>query len=167
MQRSVLMDEKKESSRGNSRELLLLGLVGGDHGEIDQVLITVVDEAVGMTLGAIMAAVFRQCLAGVVIQDFAATGEDVEHLAVSFVGVEADGSAGDQLSPNDFAESICVGAHGDAFFTAAHLGNDGFLNGFEIDQHKVPPCLFSWHKCIPFAGEINPLSVQFMGDIVG
>ena len=83
--------EREKSSRENSRELLLLGLVGGDHGEIDQDLIAVVDEVVSVTLGAIMAAVFGQRLTGVVIENFAATGEDVEHLAVGFVGVEAPG----------------------------------------------------------------------------
>ena len=86
--------------------MIFSGLLFGDHGEEGQVPVAVVDEAVCVSLGAVVASAGGERLIGPVTQDLAGAGEDIDHLTVRLVGVQADGGPGGELALQDFYRAV-------------------------------------------------------------
>ena len=100
-----------------------------------QIFLAVVDKAVFMAFGAIMAGTGRKRLIGTITQNFAGTRQDGDGLTVILMGVETNAGTGNQLSLNNLAPIIRINPHGSFLFAAAHVWNDLFLNGVEVDQY--------------------------------
>ena len=73
----------------------------GDHGEVSQVALAIVDEAVLVALGAVVDRPGRHKLKLPVAQHLARAGQNADDLAVRLVSVQADGTAGGQEAPRD------------------------------------------------------------------
>lgn len=123
-------------------------------------LVAVVDHAVGVTLGAVVAGPRGEGFFAVVVEGFACAGKDVDDLAAGVVSMKAYGRAWLQGEASDLAVGVGVHAGGDIFFAALE-GRDGLgLDFVEIYEHCEPPWILSCLLEI-IAQTINVMVVRY------
>ena len=107
----------------------------GHHGEERQGALAVVDKAVGVALGAVVAAPGGEGLVHAVAEHPPRAGEDVDDLAAGLVGVESDGAPGLKDALEDLSQAVGVHPGPEVPLPALEPGEDGLPHLFKFDQH--------------------------------
>ena len=92
----------------------------------DQVGITLIDKAVALTLGAIVAVAGGEGLNLICHVHLTLTGQHINHFAAGDMGVHADGATGLEQTAQDLALAV-----------VEHLGDEGTLAAVEVLQYGI------------------------------
>ena len=117
----------------NGDRLLLLN----DRSEEVQVGVAVVDQAVRVTLGAVVALTRLDIFVNAVHHHRAATLDDVDKLAVGGVGVHADRGTAMQQALHNLALVVHISTHDKLLFAAVEMFENLLGALFEIDNHSI------------------------------
>ena len=102
-----------------------------------QVGVAVIDQAVRVTFGAVVALTRLDILVNAVHQHRAATLDDVDKLAVGGVGVHADRGAAMQQTLHNLALVVHISTYDELLFAAIEMLENLLGALLEIDNHSI------------------------------
>ena len=133
------LDKKESHTRkcGSNSVKYLRPLLLDYRSEEVQVGVAVVDQAVRMTLGAVVALTRLDILVNAVHQHRAATLDDVDKLAVGGVGVHADRGAAMKQTFHNLALVVHISTHDKLFLATVEMLKNLLGALLEIDNHSI------------------------------